>query len=104
MCHLAEKFHGGFRVSAFQFAICGTHAAKRLNAAIGANRARLALGFANFLETARPASLKVSLTPFIAVLLGQNTDGHFAARINGATILPATTGIFLIALRNERRG
>ncbi len=46
---LAEKFDRSFRVAAIQFAVCGTHAAERVQFAIGADGLALFGSLTNFL-------------------------------------------------------
>lgn len=102
MSHLAKKFDRRFGIAIFQFAICGTHAAQRSNAAFRADGAGLALGLANFSQATGPSGFKISLPPFVAVFVREDADGHGADGINGAAVLPAAAGVFLLALRNER--
>src|SRR5271167_2725440 len=66
MRHLAEEFHGRFRVAVLQLAVCGTHAAQRLNLAAIANRGPRLLLCANLAQSPFPAFAKASLADVVA--------------------------------------
>ena len=58
---LAKEFDGSFRVAAFQFAICGTHAAKGLELARRADGLASTRRLANILEPALPPVFKTTI-------------------------------------------
>ena len=100
MRNLAEKVDGRLRVSAFQFAICGAHAAEATNAAIGAYGFASDAGAADFLQAAIPTFLEVAGTKIVAIAVGKNTDGHLALRIDGAAVVATAAGV---ALRGDEK-
>ena len=98
MGHLAEKFNGRFGVAAFQFAVCRTHAAQRLNAAFIAFRlAGLGLHPCAQQEVF-PAILKASSTPAVGFLVGENADAHLACGIYGATADSAAAEVNMVGI------
>ena len=104
MSDLAKEFDGSFCITAFEFTVCGTHAAERLKLAGRANCLTSAFGLTDFLEAAVPSLLESTVTKTGAVLVRKNANRHLALRIDGTSVLPATAGVFFGALRPNRAG
>ena len=94
MSDLAEKFHGGFGVTTFQFAVGGAHAAEILNPATRANGLARARRLANLTEAPIPSFRETRVTQVVAGLLRDHANGHAAVGGDGTAILPASAGVF----------
>ena len=102
--NLAKEFDGSLGVTAFEFAICGTHAAKGLKLAVGTNGLTSTRGSANVLQAAFPAGFKACVAEVDSVLMGEDADSHLSLRIDGAAVLATAARIFFRALRAKNAG
>jgi hypothetical protein len=96
--NLTKKLDRSFRVTAFEFAVRGTHAAEGLQAAMGADSLPFAFGLTNVLQFAVPAFRKAAFAEVVAIAVGNHADGQLPLRINGATILAPAASVFFRAM------
>ena len=99
--NLAKEIDRSFGIAAFEFAICGAHAAKGLKLAGGADGLARARGLANVLEAALPATSETAIANVGPILMGEDANGHLALRVDSAAVLASAAGIFLGALGAE---
>src|SRR5208337_3583760 len=88
MSDLAEKIHGGFGVTAFEFTVGGAHGTESLDLTARANGLARAGRLANFAKTLIPSFRETAVTQVVAVLMGDHTDGHATGGVDGTAILP----------------
>lgn len=91
--HLAEKIDWFFRVAAFEFAVRGTHAAKRGDAAVGADGLACVPRLANVFEARVPARGERSLSQLVALAVRQHANGHAAFRVDRAAVMATAAGV-----------
>ena len=103
MGDLAEKIDGGFGIAILEFAIGGTHAAKRANLAIGADGFARGGDGANFLQRAFPDLAETRIAEIRAVLVREDADSHLAIGIDGATVVTAAAGVTLAVQGDVRK-
>ena len=96
--NLTKKLDRSFRVTAFEFAVRGAHAAEGLQAAMGADSLPFAFGLANVLQLAVPALRKAAFAEVVAIAVGDHANGQLPLRINGATILAPSASVFFRAM------
>ncbi len=93
--NLAEKLNRSFRVAAFQFTICGAHAAERLQLAAGADGLAFTGGIPDFTQASVPTLFESAIAQVDALFVREHANGHFALGIDGATVLPTAASVFL---------
>src|SRR5215471_15480045 len=100
---LTEEVHGLLRVTAFEFAVRGAHAAKRCDPAVRANRLDDSLRLANVVELGLPALRERTAAQVVAIAMGEHADGHASRGVHGATVLSASAGIPLRGMLSSPR-
>src|SRR3954452_5007617 len=94
MRHLTQEFHRGFRIAVFQFSICGTHAAHRMNTAFHAFRGRMGSLFLTYFEQKLiPTLAHTSAADVVCVLMRENANTHLAIRVDGKTLNATTAAV-----------
>src|SRR5437660_12528300 len=94
MRHLTQKFHWRFRISIFQFPICLTHAAHRMNTTLYALTRRMGpLLLAYFEQKLIPTLANTSRPDVVRILMREDANTHPAIWINGETLNSATAAV-----------
>src|SRR3954471_2854175 len=94
MRHLTQKFHWRFRIAVFQFSICRTHAAHRMNTTLHALRGRMGPLFLTYFDQKLiPTLAHTSAANVVCVLMRENANTHLAIRVDGKTLNATTAAV-----------
>src|SRR5262249_16976358 len=96
--NLAQEIDRRFRVSRFEFAVRGAHAAKRLNAALVATRDTRFLLAARAQQWAVPALIERSIAPVVMLLLGNHANRNLAGGVNRAAVHSSAAEVHVLVV------